>query len=195
MEGVRGFPVCLWHRGLGIECFGSHACLLREAAMVAGCRMIQQLPDLYLPDAAATIAAGESQASGLRAGDVIALTGGLGAGKTHFTKGLVRGLGSDEEVTSPTFTLVHEYRAGRLPVFHFDFYRMETESEVLAIGWDEYLDAGGVCIVEWAGRFSSLLPAGTRWWSLTTDGAGRRLREEFPDIVKAAAPPIFRAPE
>ena len=140
--------------------------------------MTNSMDDLFLPDAAATIAAGESLAAELRAGDVIALTGGLGAGKTHFTKGLVRGLGSEEEVTSPTFTLVHEYRAGRLPVFHFDFYRMESEREVTAIGWDEYLDAAGICIVEWADRFPSLLPAGTRWWWLSADGEGRRLRAE-----------------
>jgi tRNA threonylcarbamoyladenosine biosynthesis protein TsaE len=133
-----------------------------------------------LPDAAATIAAGESLAAMLCAGDVIALTGGLGAGKTHLTKGLVRGLGGDEEVTSPTFTLVHEYRAGRLPVFHFDFYRMETAGEVTGIGWDEYLDAGGVCVVEWADRFPALLPEGTQWWALETEGAGRRLRRIFP---------------
>ena len=130
----------------------------------------------FLPDAAATIAAGASLAVGLKAGDVIALTGGLGAGKTHFTKGLVHGLGSDEAVTSPTFTLVHEYRTGRLPVFHFDFYRMEKESEVTAIGWDEYLEAGGVCVVEWADRFPNLLPPQTQWWALEVEGGGRRLR-------------------
>lgn len=138
--------------------------------------MIHALHDLFLPDAAATIAAGEALGAELRAGDVIALTGGLGAGKTHFTKGLARGLGSDEEVTSPTFTLVHEYRAGRLAVFHFDFYRMEKAGEVTDIGWDEYLDAGGICVVEWAGRFPALLPEGTQWWALKVDGGGRRLR-------------------
>ena len=152
------------------------ACLLRPAALFAHCGMFHALHDLFLPDTAATIAAGESLAARLHAGDVVALTGGLGAGKTHFTKGLVRGLGSDEEVTSPTFTLVHEYRAGRLPVFHFDFYRMGTASEVTGIGWDEYLDAGGVCVVEWADRFPALLPEGAQWWSLKEDGGGRRLR-------------------
>jgi len=138
--------------------------------------MIHSLHDLFLTDAAATIAAGESLAAEVRAGDVIALTGGLGAGKTHFTKGLVRGLGGGEEVTSPTFTLVHEYRSGRLPVFHFDFYRMEKAGEVTDIGWDEYLDAGGVCVVEWADRFPALLPDETQWWSLKEEGGGRRLK-------------------
>ena len=109
----------------------------------------------------------------------VALTGGLGAGKTHFTKGLVRGLGGTEEVTSPTFTLVHEYSAGRLPVFHFDFYRIETERELTGIGWDEYLDAGGVCVVEWADRFPDLLPASAAWWSLEPEGPGRQLRRRL----------------
>lgn len=134
---------------------------------------------LFLPDTAATIAAGGALSAALRAGDVIALTGGLGAGKTHFTMGLVHGLGSDDTVTSPTFTLVHEYCTGRLPVFHFDFYRIERESEITGIGWDEYLDAGGVCVVEWADRFPSLLPAGTQWWSLTPEGAGRVLKRSI----------------
>jgi tRNA threonylcarbamoyladenosine biosynthesis protein TsaE len=129
----------------------------------------------FLPDASATVAAGESLAAGLRPGDVIALTGGLGAGKTHFTMGLIRGLGSDDAVTSPTFTLVHEYHSGRLPVFHFDFYRMQNAGEVTDIGWDEYLDAGGVCVVEWADRFPALLPPGTQWWALEVEGTGRTL--------------------
>ena len=114
----------------------------------------------------------------LREGNVIALVGGLGAGKTHWTKGLVAGLGSSAEVTSPTFGLVHEYAGGRLPVFHFDFYRIETPDELLALGWDEYLDAGGVVVAEWADKFPDLLPADTRWlvFSINGDG-GRTVRE------------------
>ena len=130
----------------------------------------------FLPDADATVAAGAVLAAGLEAGAVLALTGGLGAGKTHLTKGIVRALGSSDEVTSPTFTLVHEYSGGRLPVFHFDFHRIESESEVTALGWDEYLDAGGVCIVEWADRFPALLPDSAQWWNLETQGEGRTLQ-------------------
>ena len=104
------------------------------------------------------IEAGCRLASSLQAGDVIALTGGLGAGKTHFSKGIVMGLGADEEVTSPTFPLVQEYHSGRLPVFHFDFYRLESAKELLALGWDDYLDEQGVVIVEWADKFPELLP-------------------------------------
>ena len=134
----------------------------------------------FLPDAAATIAAGAALAASLRAGDVIALTGGLGAGKTHLSKGLIHGLGSAAEVTSPTFSLVHEFRDARLPAFHFDFYRMRSEAEVIALGWDDYLDSGGVCIVEWADLFPSLLPAHTRWLTLEPRDGARLLSERPP---------------
>lgn len=106
---------------------------------------------------------GRRAAAELQPGMVVALVGGLGAGKTHWTKGLVAGLGSAAEVTSPTFGLVHEYAGGSMPVFHFDFYRLEASEELLALGWDEYLDAGGVVIAEWGDKFAELLPAGTRW--------------------------------
>jgi tRNA threonylcarbamoyladenosine biosynthesis protein TsaE len=138
--------------------------------------MITESDNRFLADTAATIVAGEVLGAGLKAGDVIALTGGLGAGKTHFTMGLVRGVGGNDDVTSPTFTLVHEYTSGRFPVFHFDFYRLEIEAEVTNIGWDEYLEAGGVCVVEWADRFPALMPAGTQWWALEVSGTGRTLR-------------------
>jgi tRNA threonylcarbamoyladenosine biosynthesis protein TsaE len=128
----------------------------------------------HLPDEQATMRHGRALADTLRAGDVLALVGDLGAGKTHLTKGIVAGLGSPEEVTSPTFTLVHEYRAGRLPVFHLDFYRMKTQAEVLAIGWDEYLDERGVVIVEWPELHAELLPAHTRWFRLETLAVGGR---------------------
>lgn len=118
----------------------------------------------------------------LKAGDVIALCGQLGAGKTQATKGIVAGLGSHAEVTSPTFTLVHEYTDGRLPVFHFDFYRMEKPGEVLTLGWDEILDEPGVVIVEWADLFPELLPAGARWFHFTLrpDGAREVIEKDSP---------------
>ncbi|MBP7951819.1 MAG: tRNA (adenosine(37)-N6)-threonylcarbamoyltransferase complex ATPase subunit type 1 TsaE [Verrucomicrobiales bacterium] len=121
-----------------------------------------------------TIGAGERMAGSLRAGDVLALTGGLGAGKTHLTKGIVAGLGSSAEVSSPTFTLVHEYAGGRLPVFHFDFYRLESAFELLALGWDEHLESGGVCVVEWADKFPRFLPAHAQWWRLAALPDGGR---------------------
>lgn len=113
------------------------------------------------------LSAGEIFARDLNPGAVVALCGQLGAGKTHFSKGVVSGLGAEESVTSPTFSLVNEYRTGRLPVFHFDFYRLEEASELVAIGWDDYLEEDGVVIVEWADKFPELLPEETIWLDLS----------------------------
>jgi len=112
-----------------------------------------------------TFALGEEFARACRPGDIFALCGDLGAGKTHFVKGLAAGLGCDPDaVTSPTFTLIHEYAGGRLPLFHFDFYRLESEDEALRIGFDDYLAGDGVLAIEWANKYSALLPTGTRWF-------------------------------
>lgn len=108
-----------------------------------------------------TIAAGREAGCNARAGDVLALVGDLGAGKTQFVKGVVAGIGSPAEVTSPTFTLIHEYGGGRLPVYHFDFYRLETPTAVLQLGFDDYLD--GVSVIEWADRFPELIPKNAAW--------------------------------
>ncbi len=119
-------------------------------------------------------ALGGAAATTVTPGAVIALVGGLGAGKTHWTKGLVAALGSAAEVTSPTFGLVHEYPGGRLPVFHLDFYRLDQPAELIALGWDEYLDAGGVIIAEWGDKFPELMPAGTCWRIFTIEADGSR---------------------
>ena len=111
----------------------------------------------------------------LPAGSSIALVGGLGMGKTHFTKGLLKGLGSEEVVTSPTFALLQEYQEGRLPVFHFDFYRLESEEEVLRLGWDDYTESGGLVVVEWADLFPGLLPEGTLWVHIAEKDGGREI--------------------
>jgi tRNA threonylcarbamoyladenosine biosynthesis protein TsaE len=89
---------------------------------------------------------------------VLSLIGDLGSGKTEFVKGLALGLGIDAEVTSPTFTIIHEYRGGRYPLFHMDFYRLLEERELEEIGFDEYLRAGGICAIEWGDKFPSRLP-------------------------------------
>ena len=122
-----------------------------------------------------TAQAGAECARGANAGDVFALTGDLGAGKTQFAKGFVAAMGSDADVTSPTFTLIHEYSGGRLPVYHFDFYRLKTADEVARIGLDEYLFGDGVCVIEWADRFPELLPPSTRWISLTAQSETERV--------------------
>ena len=100
--------------------------------------------------AAETEALGERLAARLTGGEVIAYTGDLGAGKTAFTRGLARGLGITDRVTSPTFTIVNEYEGGRLPLFHFDMYRLSSSDELYDIGWEDYLERGGVCAVEWS---------------------------------------------
>lgn len=101
--------------------------------------------------------AGEELARRLRAGDVVAYLGDLGAGKTAFTRGLARGLGFQGRVTSPTFTIVNEYE-GRIPLFHFDMYRLGGEEELFDIGWEDYLSRGGICAVEWSERIAGALP-------------------------------------
>ena len=97
-----------------------------------------------------TQALGKKLAESLRPGDVIAYFGNLGAGKTAFTRGIAEGLGVSEQVTSPTYTIVNEYLSGRLPLFHFDMYRLGSEEELFDIGWEDYLARGGVCAVEWS---------------------------------------------
>lgn len=97
-----------------------------------------------------TEALGEKLAASLRPGDVIAYYGDLGAGKTAFTRGLARGLGIAAPVTSPTYTIVNEYLQGTMPLFHFDMYRLESADDLFDIGWEDYLERGGVCAVEWS---------------------------------------------
>ena len=97
-----------------------------------------------------TEAVGAALAKCLQPGTVIAYRGDLGAGKTAFTRGLARGLGCTDLVTSPTYTIVNEYLSGRLPLFHFDMYRLASSDDLWEIGWEDYLARGGVCAVEWS---------------------------------------------
>lgn len=97
-----------------------------------------------------TQALGQKLASRLAPGDVIAYFGDLGAGKTAFTRGLAQGLGITDPVTSPTYTIVNEYLSGRIPLFHFDMYRLSSSDELFDIGWEDYRSRGGVCAVEWS---------------------------------------------
>ena len=97
-----------------------------------------------------TEAVGAALARQLNSGAVIAYRGDLGAGKTAFTRGLARGLGVSDPVTSPTYTIVNEYLGGRMPLFHFDMYRLHSSDDLWDIGWEDYLERGGICAVEWS---------------------------------------------
>ena len=109
-----------------------------------------------------TIAFGREYASRLAPGTVIALIGPLGAGKTTFTKAIAKGLGIEETITSPTFTIVCEYDSGRLPLYHFDVYRVSDPDELFEMGFEEYLYKNGVCLIEWADLIDDILPANTQ---------------------------------
>lgn len=106
-----------------------------------------------------TIIAGKEFAKKLSRGDVLALFGDLGSGKTRFAKGISEGLGISEHITSPTFTIVNEHTSGTIPVYHFDFYRMRSITELDEIGFEEYLYGNGICIIEWADIVQERLPA------------------------------------
>ena len=107
----------------------------------------------------------ETEALGARLGAqvsggvVVALFGGLGAGKTAFVRGFARGAGYTGRVTSPTFAIVNEYRGGRVPVFHFDMYRLASSDELYDIGWEDYLAQCGICITEWSENIEEAIPA------------------------------------
>lgn len=94
----------------------------------------------------------------LKAGDIVCLNGDLGAGKTHFTKGVAKGLGIEDQITSPTFTIVNEYESGRLKLYHFDVYRVNDPDEIANIGFDEYIFGKGVSIIEWSEYIEDLIP-------------------------------------
>ena len=125
-----------------------------------------------------TIATGRTYGEQARRGDVFALRGDLGAGQTQFVKGFVAGLGSNADVTSPTFVLLHEYGDGRLPVFHFDFYRVESREALSRIGFDDYIFGDGVSLIEWADRFSALIPSRAKWLSFELKDENTRVITE-----------------
>lgn len=120
--------------------------------------------------AAETFALGKTLGEQAKPGDIYCLEGDLGVGKTVFTQGFAAGLGIKGPVNSPTFTIVQEYRQGRLPLFHFDVYRISDPDEMLDVGLEEYLYAGeGVCLIEWPSRIEELLPPEARWLHIEKD--------------------------
>lgn len=127
----------------------------------------------------AMMALGAEFASNARSGDVFALVGNLGAGKTHWTKGFVASIDPAAAVTSPTFSIVNEYRGGKHTVFHFDFHRLKSAEELIALGWDEYLDEGGIMICEWADLFPEIMPKGTCWLEITHQPDGSRVLSQI----------------
>jgi tRNA threonylcarbamoyladenosine biosynthesis protein TsaE len=133
----------------------------------------------------ASQAFGESWAAELTGGEIIALHGVLGAGKTQLVKGLARGLGFPGDVTSPTFTLIHEYRGGRLPLYHIDLYRIRSEKEAVDLGLEEYLPGDGVTVIEWPDRIPSLLPPQTRQWELEVVSLTERVIHDVSETPAA----------
>lgn len=124
---------------------------------------------------------GEKLAKKLTPGTVLAYRGELGAGKTAFTRGLARGLGYAEPVTSPTYTIVNEYLGGRLPLFHFDMYRLSSAEDLWDIGWEDYLDRGGVCAVEWSENVAEALPDAITVTIRKVDDTTRQITVEGAD--------------
>ncbi|HST30542.1 MAG TPA: tRNA (adenosine(37)-N6)-threonylcarbamoyltransferase complex ATPase subunit type 1 TsaE [Chthoniobacterales bacterium] len=121
-----------------------------------------------------TESVGRQFARTIKPGDVLALTGELGSGKTQFVKGLAAGLGATTIATSPTFTLIHEYSGRQLPIYHFDFFRIEDYPAAGRLGLDEYFFGDGVSIIEWADRFPNLIPENAQWISFETKSEAQR---------------------
>ena len=132
-----------------------------------------------------TEAVGAALGKLLQPGAVIAYQGDLGAGKTAFTRGLAKGLGCGEIVTSPTYTIVNEYLSGRLPLFHFDMYRLASSDDLWDIGWEDYLDRNGICAVEWSERVTDAMEDAT-WVTIEKlEESTRRITLEGGDYLAA----------
>ena len=132
---------------------------------------------------AETEAIGARLAAVLNPGAVVAYLGDLGMGKTAFTRGLAAGLGYKGRVTSPTCAIVTEYEGGRLPLFHFDMYRLNSADDLFDIGWEDYLSRGGVCAVEWSENVMDALPEDTVWVRIAREGdTGRSITIEGVEL-------------
>ena len=134
---------------------------------------------------AETEALGAALANILPPGTVLAYEGDLGAGKTAFTRGLAAGLGCTDMVTSPTYTIVNEYLSGRLPLFHFDMYRLASSDDLWDIGWEDYLDRGGICAVEWSENVRDAMENAVCVRIEKLDGDSRRITIEGGERLAA----------
>ena len=128
---------------------------------------------------------GEALGKVLTPGTILAYKGDLGAGKTAFTRGLAAGLGCTDMVTSPTYTIVNEYLSGRLPLFHFDMYRLASSDDLWDIGWEDYLDRGGICAVEWSENVEDAMEDAIRIRIEKLDGDSRRITIEGGEDLAA----------
>jgi tRNA threonylcarbamoyladenosine biosynthesis protein TsaE len=137
------------------------------------------MKDLIIDTEEAMVGAGKKLGSTAKPSDVFALIGDLGAGKTHFTKGLVHGAGCESSVTSPTFPLLHEYLQGKVPIYHFDFYRINSVHELIDIGWEDYAESDGICVIEWADKFPEIIPKIARWLQFNIKDNGSRIIQEI----------------
>lgn len=145
------------------------------------------MSETIVTSAEAMMVLGSTYASNAKGGDVFGLVGTLGTGKTHWTKGFVNLLDPNATVSSPTFGIVNEYRNGVRTVYHFDFYRLRSAEDLLALGWDEYLDEGAIVICEWADMFPDLMPENTIWLEISHMPDGSRC---LVNIEKPVIPPI-----
>ena len=159
--------------------------------MVAAPGQSGNVTHLFAPDAAATLALGADVAARCVPGTRIHLDGELGAGKTTFARGFLQALGHKEKVRSPTYTLVESYQTGSGPVFHFDLYRLKAAEELEAMGFRDYFDGSGICLVEWAQRAESLLGTPDLHVTLQPQGVGRVLDFVAHTLKgRAALPPV-----
>ena len=143
------------------------------------------MSETIVTSAEAMMLLGRDYAAKAKGGDVFGLVGTLGTGKTHWTKGFVGLLDPDATVSSPTFGIVNEYRNGIHTVYHFDFYRLKSRDDLLALGWDEYLDDGEIVICEWADMFPDLMPENAIWIEISHRPDGSR---SLKTIEKPAVP-------
>ncbi len=132
---------------------------------------------------AETEAIGSALGKKIEPGTILAYRGDLGAGKTAFTRGLARGLGCTDIVTSPTYTIVNEYLSGRIPLFHFDMYRLASSDDLWDIGWEDYLDRGGVCAVEWSENVADAMENAVFVTIEKLGGDARRITIEGGDFL------------